>query len=75
MTAYAMVSPSNRSKGKIRTFPENTTGPLYGALHEYIYDNTGDRGQFKCKIYGQTLVNGKKVTAPLKLYAPTAACQ
>lgn len=55
---------------KTRTVSEDTVCPLCEAPHDYIYDNTGGRGQFKCKICGQTFVNGEKVTSPLKLQCP-----
>lgn len=64
------VKPVKTHKGKTRTVPEDIVCPLCGAPHEYIYDNTGGRGQFKCKICGQTFVNGEKVTTPLKLQCP-----
>ena len=64
------VKPIKAQKGKNRTVPEDIACPLCGAPHEYIYDNTGGRGQFKCKICGQTFVNGEKVTTPLKLQCP-----
>ena len=64
------VPPVNPQKGKIRTVPEDTVCPLCGAPHQYIYDNSGGRGQFKCKICQQTFVNGAKVITPLKLQCP-----
>ena len=64
------VTPVKPQKGKTRTVPVDITCPLCGAPHDYIYDNTGGRGQFKCKICRQTFVNGEKVTTPLKLLCP-----
>ena len=64
------VKPVKTQNGKTRTVPEDTVCPLCGAPHEYLYDNSGGRGQFKCKICGQTFVNGEKVTTPLKLQCP-----
>lgn len=64
------VKPVKPHKGRPRTVPEDTVCPLCGAPHEYIYDNSGGRGQFKCKICGQTFVTGEKVVAPLKLLCP-----
>src|SRR5699024_5657493 len=54
------VKPVKPHKGKQRTVPTDTVCPLCGAPHEYIYDNSGGRGQFKCKICGQTFVTGRK---------------
>lgn len=64
------VMPVKTQKGKLRSVPTDTVCPLCNAPHEYIYDNSGGRGQFKCKICGQTFVNGENVTAPLKLQCP-----
>ena len=64
------VKPVKTQKGKTRNVPDDTICPLCDAPHEYIYDNSGGRGQFKCKICGQTFVNGEKVTSPLKLKCP-----
>lgn len=64
------VDPVKTQKGKTRSVPKDTVCPLCGAPHEYIYDNSGGRGQYKCKICSQTFVNGEKVTAPLKLQCP-----
>lgn len=64
------VQPIKPRKGKPRKVPADTVCPLCEAPHEYIYDNSGGRGQFKCKICGQTFVNGEKVIAPLKLQCP-----
>lgn len=64
------TKPVKPQKGKTRSVPSDTVCPICGAPHEYIYDNSGGRGQFKCKICGQTFVNGKKVVSPLKLLCP-----
>lgn len=36
------------------SIPENTVCPRCGAPSQYIYDNNGNRGQYKCKICSQT---------------------
>ena len=64
------VKPVKPQKGKPRNVPTDTACPLCGAPHDYIYDNSGGRRQFKCKICVQTFVNGEKVTSPLKLQCP-----
>ena len=53
------LQPVKTQKGKTRTVPTDTVCPLCNARHEYIYDNSGGRGQFKCKICGQTFVSEK----------------
>ena len=64
------VKPVKPHKGKPRNVPSDTVCPLCGAPHDYLYDNSGGRGQFKCKVCGQTFVNGEKVTSQLKLQCP-----
>ena len=64
------LQPVKTQKGKTRTVPTDTVCPLCNAPHEYIYDNSGGRGQFKCKICGQTFVSGENVVSPLKLRCP-----
>lgn len=63
-----MVAPVRRRNG--RDVPENISCPVCDAPHQYIYDNTGGRGQFACKICGNTFVNGEKVTSNIKLLCP-----
>ena len=63
-----IIKPVQRRNGK--TIPEATTCPLCGAPHQYIYDNNGGKGQFQCKICGQTFITGEKVTSPLTLLCP-----
>jgi transposase-like protein/uncharacterized protein YbaR (Trm112 family) len=42
------IKPIQRRNGK--TIPEDITCPLCNAPHQYIYDNNGSNGQYKCKI-------------------------
>lgn len=42
------LKPVKRRNGN--TIPTETTCPVCGAPHEYIYDNNGQHGQFRCKI-------------------------
>ena len=42
------VKPVQRRNGK--SIPKKIKCPKCGAPHEYIYDNNGNKGQFKCKI-------------------------
>ena len=65
-----VLKPVKPQKGKTHNVPEDTVCPLCGAPHEYIYDNNGGRGQFQCKVCGQTFVTGEQVTSPLKLQCP-----
>ena len=62
------IKQVQRRNGK--TIPEDTTCPLCGAPHQYMYDNNGGKGQFQCKICGQTFITGEQVTSPLVLICP-----
>ena len=42
------LKPVQRRNGK--SIPKKTKCPKCGAPHEYIYDNNGNKGQFKCKV-------------------------
>lgn len=62
------LKPVQRRNGK--NIPEDTICPLCGAPHHYMYDNNGGKGQFQCKICGQTFITGEQVTSPLVLICP-----
>lgn len=63
-----MVAPVRRRSG--HEIPEDTVCPVCNAPHEYIYDNTGGRGQFACKICGNTFVGGERITSSVKMLCP-----
>jgi transposase-like protein len=44
--------------------------PYCGAPHEYLYDNTGGRGQLLCKVCSNRFAAGKPFVAPLILQCP-----
>lgn len=50
--------------------PEDTVCPRCGAPHHYMYDNNGGKGQYQCKVCGQTFKTGEMVTKTLKLKCP-----
>lgn len=60
--------PVRRRNGK--SVPESVVCPVCGAPHEYIYDNTGGRGEYKCKVCGKTFVTGAYTGKPLTLKCP-----
>ena len=62
------LKPVQRRNGKL--IDPSTSCPLCGAPHQYIYDNNGGKGQFQCKVCGQTFASGKHVTSPLVLMCP-----
>ncbi|MFX0561196.1 hypothetical protein TEPIDINF_002665 [Tepidibacillus infernus] len=41
------VKPQKNSKARV---PNTMICPKCGAPHEYLYDNTGGRSQYKCKV-------------------------
>jgi transposase-like protein/DNA-directed RNA polymerase subunit RPC12/RpoP len=53
-----------------RNVPKSTLCPRCNAPHQYLYDNNGGKGQYQCKVCGQTFVNGERVTSPLVLICP-----
>lgn len=62
------LKPVQRRNDK--SIPEETVCPLCGAPHEYIYDNNGGKGQYQCKVCGQTFITGERVASPIKLICP-----
>lgn len=62
------LKPVQRRNGK--TIPEDTICPRCDAPHQYIYDNNGGNGQYRCKICQQTFVTGEQITAPYRLVCP-----
>ena len=49
---------------------EVTKCPKCGAPHEYIYDNNGNKGQFKCKVCQLTFKEANYATKPLVFICP-----
>ena len=47
-TTGKVLAPVKRRKPS--TIPETMTCPRCNAPHEYLYDNTGGRGQYLCKV-------------------------
>ena len=41
-----------------------------GYENQYLYDNNGGKGEYRCKVCGQCFVNGVNATAPLILACP-----
>ena len=60
--------PVQRRNGKM--VPEEMICPVCGAPHEYLYDNNGDRGEYKCKVCGKTFVSGAYTGKPISLKCP-----
>ena len=62
------VKPVQRRNGK--SIPKKTKCPKCGAPHEYIYDNNGNKGQFKCKVCQLTFKEANYATKPLVFICP-----
>jgi transcription elongation factor Elf1 len=65
-----VLKPVRTQKNKPRTVPQDTVCPLCNAPHQYLYDNNGGKGQFQCKICGQTFVTGEIVKIPITFVCP-----
>lgn len=44
------ITPVKPHKGSKNRVPNTVTCPSCGAPHQYLYDNTGGKGQYKCKV-------------------------
>ena len=64
------LKPVQSRKNKPREIPSETICPVCNAPHNYLYDNNGGKGQYQCKVCGQTFVTGERVTTPLLLICP-----
>ncbi|MBM7615620.1 DDE-type integrase/transposase/recombinase [Alkaliphilus hydrothermalis] len=62
------IKAVQRRNGK--TIPEDTFCPRCSAPHHYIYDNNDGKGQYQCKVCGQTFNTGEIVKRPLVLTCP-----
>lgn len=63
-----LLKPVQRRDDK--SISEDIICPLCGAPHQYIYDNNGGKGQYQCKVCGQTFSNDDRTISPLKLICP-----
>lgn len=48
------LKPVKRRKNSKNKVPNTITCPYCGAPHIYLYDNNGGKGQFLCKVCGET---------------------
>lgn len=62
------TKPVSRRNGK--TIPEHISCPRCGAVHHYIYDNNGGKGQFKCKVCSLTFWENHHADKPMILCCP-----
>lgn len=54
----------------LRTKPSDVHCPCCNAPHNYIYDNTGGRGQFLCKICSTRFNRENYISNPIELSCP-----
>lgn len=62
------LKPIQRRNGK--TIPDEIVCPKCGAPHHYIYDNNGNKGQFKCRICEKTFNESNYATTPVVFKCP-----
>lgn len=53
-----------------RKVPADACCPRCGAPHDYLYDNNGGKGQFKCAVCSQTFNSGERISSPLVFKCP-----
>ena len=53
-----------------RGIPEDVACPRCNAPHQYIYDNNGGKGAYRCKVCGQCFASGVNASTPLILACP-----
>jgi len=63
-----VLKPVQRRNGK--SIPSKIVCPKCGAPHHYIYDNNGDRGQFKCSVCDKVFNESNYATKPIVLICP-----
>lgn len=64
------ISPVSVRKNSERNIPEDTFCPRCGAPHNYLYDNNGGNGQFRCKVCSQTFKTGEQYKKPIRIKCP-----
>lgn len=62
------IKPVRRRNG--RSISDKITCPKCGAPSQYLYDNNGDRGQYRCKICNENFNEKNYVTNPITLICP-----
>jgi len=62
------LGPVKRRDGN--GIPRDTACPVCDAPHDYVYDNSGGRGQYKCKVCDANFVTGERLISPLRLHCP-----
>lgn len=65
-----LIKPVRVRKGSKRNVPIDSVCPCCGAPHDYLYDNNGGKGQFKCSVCSCTFTNGEQHTKPITFKCP-----
>lgn len=63
------IKPVKSRDGK-NPVPKEVTCPYCGAPHEYLYDNSGGRGQILCKVCSSRFSRDKEFVSPVSLFCP-----
>lgn len=63
-----VLKPVNRRNGN--SIPEKIICPKCGAPHQYIYNNNGNKGQFKCKVCDEKFNTNNHATKPIVFVCP-----
>ena len=62
------LNPINRRNG--RKISEDIICPRCNAPHQFIYDNNGGKGEYRCKVCWQCFTSGVTAESPLVLSCP-----
>lgn len=64
------IKPVGIRKNTKRNVPEDTFCPRCGAPHNYIYDNNGGNGQYKCCVCSTSFNTGEQHIKPIHIKCP-----
>ncbi len=65
-----LIKPIRITAKSKRNVPQDTLCPRCNAPHNYLYDNNGGKGQFKCSVCSLTFATGEVVTKPITIKCP-----
>lgn len=64
------IKPVTIRKNSKRNVPEDTFCPRCGAPHNYLYDNNGGKGQYKCCVCSTSFNTGEQHVKPIRIKCP-----
>lgn len=65
-----LIKPVSIRKNSKRNVPDDTFCPRCGAPHNYLYDNNGGKGQFKCSVCSHSFNTGEQYNKPVRIKCP-----